>query len=156
MKSLVAYYSRTGNTRTVAKAIAEELKADLDEVIDLKKRSGPIGWLRAGYESGRKRMTRINFNINPENYDLIIIGTPIWNNNMTPAARTYITDHDLEGKNLAFFCVGGGSNFSNTLGGMERLVSKSVVRGILGISKKELESGTYKKKIETFTTPLRM
>ncbi|MFX0096921.1 MAG: flavodoxin family protein [Candidatus Hodarchaeota archaeon] len=155
MKSLVVYYSRTGNTGTVGKAIAKELKADLDEIIDLKKRSGPIGWLRAGYDSGRKKLTSISVKKDPDSYDPVIIGTPIWNNNMTPAVRTYITDHDLSGKNLAFFCVGAGSSFDNTIEGMKKLVPKSFVVGTLGISRKEVESGTYKEKIETLTSALK-
>jgi len=36
MRKLVAYYSRTGNTRFVAEKIAEQLNADLCEVIDKK------------------------------------------------------------------------------------------------------------------------
>ena len=155
MKTLVVYYSRTGNTRAIGKAIAKKLKADLDEIIDLKKRSGRVGWLRAGYDSTRRKSTRISAKINPESYDTIVIGTPIWNNNMTPAVRTYISDHDLNGKNLAFFCTGGGSNFDKTIEEMKKLVSKSVVLGTLGISKNELESDTYKKKIEAFTTVLK-
>ena len=155
MKILVVYYSRTGKTRAIGEAIAEKLKADLDEITDLKKRSGPIGFLRAGYDSTRKKSTRISAKINPESYNMIVIGTPIWNNNMTPAVRTYISDHDLSGKNLAFFCTGGGSNFDKTIEEMKKLVSKSVVLGTMGISKNELESDTYKEKIETFTAALK-
>ncbi|MFX1487094.1 MAG: flavodoxin family protein [Promethearchaeota archaeon] len=155
MKSLVVHYSRTGNTRIVAEATAKELNADLDEIIDLKKRSGPLGWLRAGYDSGRRKLTRIRVKKNPESYSVIVVGTPIWNNNMTPAVRTYLTNHNLNGKKLAFFCTAGGSDFKNAFEGMKELVPESAVLGTLGISKKELESGTYREKIQTFILALK-
>ena len=44
MKCLVVYYTRTGKTKFVAEAIATQLGADLEEVVDLKKRGGAIGW----------------------------------------------------------------------------------------------------------------
>jgi len=43
LKSLVVYYSRTGNARFVAETIAAEIGADVEEVVDMKKRSGPLG-----------------------------------------------------------------------------------------------------------------
>ena len=36
MRTLVVYYSRTGNTKFVAEKIAEYLKADLCEVVEKK------------------------------------------------------------------------------------------------------------------------
>jgi len=47
MKTLVVYYSRTGKTKFVAEKIAVELKADVEEVVDLKSRSGRFGFLKA-------------------------------------------------------------------------------------------------------------
>lgn len=44
MRSLVVYYSRTGNTRYVAEKIATEFNADLEEIIDKKNRSGSLGY----------------------------------------------------------------------------------------------------------------
>jgi flavodoxin len=43
MKSLVVYYSRSGNTRFVAEQISEEIGADIEEIIDIKKRKGLLG-----------------------------------------------------------------------------------------------------------------
>ena len=40
MKTLVIYYTREGNSKFAAEAIAAELGADIEEVIDLKNRQG--------------------------------------------------------------------------------------------------------------------
>jgi hypothetical protein len=40
---------------------------------------------------------------NPEDYDLLIIGTPVWAFTLTPAIRTYLRNNDLSGKKVALF-----------------------------------------------------
>jgi flavodoxin len=45
MKALVVFYSRTGATKQVAEALAESLNCDSEELIDTKKRGGPLGFL---------------------------------------------------------------------------------------------------------------
>ena len=78
MKKLVVFYSRSGNTQKVALEIARSLRADVDEIIDLKDRTRKIiGWLIAGKDASQKKLTEIKFKKDPKNYDLVIIGTPI-------------------------------------------------------------------------------
>ncbi|HBP51341.1 TPA: flavodoxin, partial [Candidatus Shapirobacteria bacterium] len=51
MKTLVVFYSRTGNTRRMGELIAQKLHADIDEIIDQKSRSGIIGWILSGRDA---------------------------------------------------------------------------------------------------------
>ena len=109
MKSLVVFYSRTGNARFVAQTIAAEVGADIEEVIDLKKRSGVIGFLRAGADARRGKETKIApTQKSPADYELIIVGTPIWGGRPTPAITTYLMKNNLSGKKVAVFFVQGG------------------------------------------------
>ena len=108
MKTLVVFYSRDGNTRRAAEVIATILNADLDEIIDERKRKGVLGFLSAGYDATLGRTTNIKFTKNPSNYDLIIIGTPVWNGRVTPAVRTYILKNKDSMKEVAFFATCGG------------------------------------------------
>jgi flavodoxin len=104
MKSLVVYYTRTGKTKSVAEAIATQLGADIEEVVDLKKREGKIGWIMSGKDASRKSLTEIAPTKKaPPDYDLVIIGTPIWAWSPTPAIRTYISQNNLSGKKVALF-----------------------------------------------------
>jgi flavodoxin len=104
MKSLVAYYTRTGNAKFVAQAVASELGSDVEEVVDLKKRAGPLGWVSAGKDATRKSETQIApTKLSPKDYDLIVIGQPIWAWSPTPAIRTYIKQNELSGKKIALF-----------------------------------------------------
>jgi flavodoxin len=104
MKSLVVYYTRTGKTRFVAETIAAELGADLEEIVDLKKRECKIGWIMGGKDATQKKQTEIApIKRMPADYDLVVIGTPIWAWTLTPAIRTYISKNDLSGKKVALF-----------------------------------------------------
>jgi flavodoxin len=104
MKCLVVYYTRTGKTKSVAEAIAAQLGADLEEIVDLKKREGKIGWIMSGKDASRKSTTEIAPAAkNPAEYDLVVIGTPIWAWSPTPAIRTYISQHNLSDKKVALF-----------------------------------------------------
>lgn len=108
MKSLVVFYTRTGNARFVAQTIAARVGADIEEVIDLKKRSGIIGYLRGASDARNGRETEIApITKSPTDYDLIIIGTPIWYGRPTPAIRTYLRKNSLAGKKVAVFFVQG-------------------------------------------------
>jgi len=156
MKTLVVYYSRTGNTKTVGKAIAKELKADSDEIIDLKKRLGKINWLIAGRDAMRKKLTKIKTQKKPESYDMIIIGTPYWGGNIAPAVRTYLKSHDLSRKKVGFFCTSGGDKIKNIFEEMKKLAPKSVAVGSsFSVSEREMESGDYKEKVKSFAKSLK-
>jgi len=102
MKTLVIYYTRTGNAKFLAETIVAELGADIEEVIDLKKRQGTFGWLSAGRDATGGKETEIDpTKRTPTDYDLIIIGQPVWAGNPTPAIRTYLKKNDLSGKKVA-------------------------------------------------------
>lgn len=128
MKTLMIYYSRTGITRKIAQALAQRLKADIEEIVDLKDRKGPWEYLKAG----RDAMKRIPAEIavtknNPDYYDLVIIGTPVWAGNMACAVRTYIGKNKDKFKKIALFCTMGGSGEQNTFKEMESLSEKTAV-----------------------------
>lgn len=59
MKALVAFYSRTGNTKKLAEEISKILEADIEEIRDKKDRSGAIGWLFAGKDATSKETTEL-------------------------------------------------------------------------------------------------
>ena len=106
MKTLVVYYSRTGNTKFVAEKVTSELKADIEEVVDLKKRNGRFGFLKAGYDATRGNETKIGETQKLlGEYDLIVIGTPVWNSRPASAIRTYLKRNDFAGKKVAVFCT---------------------------------------------------
>jgi len=151
MNILIAYYSRTGNTKKIAELISNSLNCEYEEIIDVKKRTGfIIGFLKCGYSATREKLTSIKeVQKNPELYDLVILGTPIWNKRMTPAIRTYISDNKGKFKKVAFFCTEGGKGGSETFESMAEICEKKPLY-TLEITKKEIKKEIYIDKVNSF------
>ncbi len=155
MKYLVAYYSRTGHNKTIGEAIAKALSADVDEIIDKKKRSGRIGWLLAGRDGTSGKMTEIQTAKNPQDYDIVILGTPLWAANMTPAIRTYLTQNNLTGKKVAFFICSGGDGYTNIFPKLMELASGATQLATLGITEEQFKNNAYQSQLEAFIAKLK-
>ncbi len=105
-KAIVLYYSRTGSTRVVAKTIREALDCDLQEIKDLKDRSGIKGfWV------GMKDVSdKVTAEIKPQTldldaYDLIVICSPVWGMHFTPAITTFMSSMDFKDKRIVLAAV---------------------------------------------------
>jgi flavodoxin len=134
MQTLVAYYSRTGNTRFVAEKIAEHLGAETCEVVDKKNRNGRFIILTGGYAALRNKLTDIEASKPIDNYDFIIIGSPVWAGKITPAIRTYITKNDFSDKKLACFVTMGGDKPEKPLGNIKEALQSHTPVATLGIT----------------------
>ncbi|MFX0000351.1 MAG: flavodoxin family protein [Candidatus Hermodarchaeota archaeon] len=157
MNILIAFYSRTGTTKKIAEIISSSLNCASEEIIDMKKRTGfIIGFFKCGYAATRKKLTTIKkFQKNPELYDLIILGTPIWNKRMTPAIRTYISANKGKFKKVLFFCTLGGKGSSETFEDMAEICNEKPLC-TLAITKKEIKKGYHIDKINSFIQELKM
>ncbi len=155
MKTLVVVYSRTGNTLSVAKRIAKELDADLEVIEDKTKRKGILGFLRSGYESVRKKVPAIvEPKHNPKDFDLVIIGTPIWAGGMSSPVRAYLLRFRGQFNKLAFFATSAGGGHDKALDEMAELAEvKPLVK--VDISLSQLRRGNGEKVIETFIETIR-
>jgi flavodoxin len=145
MKILVVSYSRTGTTARLGEKIAQKLVAKTDAVIDETDRNGIRGWLGGGKDALFEKPTVVKFEKDPKEYDLVIIGTPVWVGTMTPAIRKYILENEFA--KVAFFATFAG-NISKTFKEMEKLCKKPIA--VLGVKDKDLESELAFEQIEEF------
>jgi flavodoxin len=153
-KILVVYYSRTGTTKKVAKTIRDNLECDMEEISDKKNRSGIVGWLSAGRDAGRKSLTELNGILkDPSNYDLVIIGSPTWNDTVSTPIRTYIDRFKGQLTNVALFTT-QLSQETSTLRDMENLVGVHPIATITLNKKSDVDSGDYLKKVEKFLSDI--
>jgi len=156
MKSLIVYYSRTGTTKKVADKLADKLKADKEEIIDLKNRKGAVGYIIGGKDAMTKKLTKINeLKKNPENYDLLIIGTPVWAFTMAPAIRTFLIKIKDYNKKIALFFTAGSSGMKKTLTQMKELLPKSKLTATLALTTSEVVNKGYDKKLDIFIKNLK-
>ena len=124
--SLVVFYSRTGFTRTVAEALASALGADLEELVDTKNRAGVLGYLRAQWDGGLRRLTQLHpMGRDPAGYELVVIGTPVWMGSMSSPVRTFLAQYRAALKRVAFFCTYLGSGPERTFRHMAAACGKT-------------------------------
>lgn len=148
MKTLIVYYSRTGNTKKIAEILAKKLKADTEEIIDLKNRKGPINFIRSGKEAMSEKPAAIKDpKKDPSKYDLIIIGTPVWASNVSTPIRTYVKNNTF--KKVAFFCTTGGRGIDKCFKKLEEICKKPIAS--LGLTANNLDNT---KKINDFVKKL--
>ena len=127
-RTLIAFHSRTGYTRRVAQALAERLDGDLDEIQIVQPLDGRIGYLMCAIEAmtglapalrpGRK---------DPVNYELIVVGTPVWFWSLASPVRSWLEQHPLRGRRFGFFCTMGGSGASCVFSTMTELAGDKAV-----------------------------
>ena len=99
------YYSRTGNTKQAMTEIAEALDCELLEVHDKRNRSGAIGWLRCGLDAMRKKtrpMVRVETQRPLCDYELVVLGTPIWAGRCSSVIRGLLKRRGFEMTNVAY------------------------------------------------------
>jgi menaquinone-dependent protoporphyrinogen IX oxidase len=153
MKYLVAYYSRTGNIKTIGMTIGKALSADIDEIIDKKKRAGIVNWIKAARDAQAKKLTEIQSEKNPQDYDVIVIGSPIWASNPTPALRTYLTTHDLKGKKVAFFISSIVNRYAKVFPQLKEMTPESEHAGIFTSSR--FRKGDHESELNAFIKKLK-
>jgi flavodoxin len=123
MKSIIIYYSRSRKTAVAAKALANEISADIAEIEDLKTRSGILNYMGASVDAFREIKTNIKPDkINLDEYGLIYIGTPVWAGKPAPAIVTAIDKYNFQGKDVILFATMGSSGGKNTIKRMEEKI----------------------------------
>lgn len=112
VKKLIVYYSYSGNTERIARMIKDKI-SDAD-VVRIETRQPYTGDYDAVVEQG-KRETESGYspeikplNINLNDYDTIIIGTPVWWYTFAPAVKTFLDGADFSDKTVYPFATNGG------------------------------------------------
>ena len=103
-KTLVAFFSQTGRTRTIAERTAKLLNADLFEIVPEKPYVSAELSLenlksRAKLEAGDpKSRPSIKNKIDISEYSTVILAYPIWFESAPKIMFTFVEENDLSGK----------------------------------------------------------
>lgn len=112
MKIGIVYYSRTGNTRKVAKILEEKLKEKKAEVdlIEIEHVKRP-GFFSAGSAAMRQKELPIkNTDFDMKKYDILITGSPTWGGCPAPFIKSFMSKaENIKGKKVAVFSTCSGS-----------------------------------------------
>lgn len=140
---MVAYFSKTGNTETVANMIAEQTGADLfkvetvDAYPDDYNETVDIARTEQDNNARPALSTHVE---NMDQYDVIFVGYPNWWGTMPMAMFTFLEEYDLSGKTIIPFCTHGGSALGSSESDIAALSPNSERLDGLAVSGSRAES----------------
>jgi flavodoxin len=108
-KTLVLYYTRTGKNEIVAKAVNNLIK---DSTIEQVKSSVSVPASAFWYKLPFTKAKIEPIESNPDEFNNIILCTPVYLQGISPPIKTVIKDFPLEGKNVSVLATCGGMYFS--------------------------------------------
>ena len=122
-KILVAYFSWSGNTKTVAEMIAEETGADLFEITPKTPYTEDYDTLVDQAQEEQKENARpeiVNTVDNWDSYDTVFVGYPNWWSDVPMIINTFLESYDFSGKQVVPFCTHGGGGFGGSLASVKK------------------------------------
>ena len=129
-KSLVVYFSWSGNTENVAEEIQKQTGADIFEIVPQEAYSDDYDTVvdQAQQEQEENARPVISGSIAEiADYDIIYVGYPNWWGDMPMILYTFFDSYDLAGKTIAAFCTSGGSGLSDTINTIAALEAQATV-----------------------------
>ena len=148
-KTLVAYFSRTGNTKPLAEYAAEYLGATLFEITakipytdeDIAYYTDCRADREQKDESARPEIATAIENM--DKYDTVIIAHPIWHGIAPRIISTFLESYDFSGKTLLTFCTSASSPLGQSAKQLQELTPNSTwlesKRFAIGTSREEIE-----------------
>ena len=131
---LVAYFSASGVTGSVAEKLADEIGADLFEIVPEKPyTNADLDWQNSRSRSSVEMKDR---NARPaiaskiddvSRYDVIFVGFPIWWYREPSIVDTFMEAYDFSGKTIVPFATSGGSGLGDAPKNMQALAKGSEV-----------------------------
>ena len=122
-KVLVAYYSAQGHTRAVAQAVADELGADIFEIVPQQVYSeDDLDWNNSESRVSREHDDESLRDVplaqsTPNNwadYDTVLVGYPIWWAIAAWPCNHFASDNDFTGKKVIPFCTSSSSEIGQS------------------------------------------
>ncbi|MFX1317335.1 MAG: flavodoxin family protein [Promethearchaeota archaeon] len=133
LKILIVYYSLTGNTKFIAEAIKEAINADILELKPVKELNaiGRMKFFWGGYQAIMKKKPKLKgFYLDPLEYDLIFLGTPVWAWRYSPPIHSFLSKFDLKGKDVALWMCCGGNGETASVRFKDALKDANIVGNI--------------------------
>lgn len=125
MKTLVVYYSQSGNAQWMAERISSALSADMLRLMPKKAypEKGFGKYFFGGGSAVIKEAPELEpYRVETGQYDQIVFVTPVWAGTVTPPLRTFIQTEDLSGKRFAFAACSLGGSAEKTFAALRSLL----------------------------------
>jgi len=130
-KTIVCYFSCTGNTKTLAQNTAKALDADLFEIIpEVPYTAADLNWNDSKSRSTKEQNDKnsrpaIKTKVDLSKYDTVILAFPVWWYTAPRIMFSFVEQNDLSGKKVVAICTSGGSGISGSEKDLKAASSKS-------------------------------
>lgn len=134
-RRIIIYHSYSGHTKMIANIIKKKLDCDVLELEPKYEFSSDYDEVVKEYQNNEKDKSTVvikDININLDNYDEIIIGSPVWWYSITPVVREFLKENNLEGKTVIPFATNAGW-LGGTFKEIEELCKNSSVTNEMNI-----------------------
>lgn len=137
-KILIAYYSKTGNTKRAAEEIAKMTGGTLHRIVPQK--TYPDSYFAtvavAKWESLKGEKPALADKVEGiGGYDKILVGFPIWWFGCPQLIKTFMESYDFDGKKVYPFCTHGGSGPKNSTRDIKAICPKADVKDCFDANK---------------------
>jgi len=106
MKYSVVFFSRTNNSKRVAKKISNKLSCELIQITGNINWQGILGFIKAGYYSSKDKHVDIEVQGNLDAVDEYIVVSPLWAGGLAPATRTFLKTVPIDKVHLVVTSIG--------------------------------------------------
>ena len=133
MKTLTAYFSASGYTASLAKRVAEAAGGDLFEIKPVKPYTdADLKWTNPLARCNREKIGKKDVPIadrvaNFDEYDMVLIGFPVWYYAAPNIIETFVKSYDFSGKKVALFATSGGSDITKAPATLQPLMKGEIV-----------------------------
>jgi flavodoxin len=129
-KVLVAYFSHTGHTRTIANQIHDIVGGDLYEIVSVAPY--PTDYDTVVEQAKREQQAQVRPALksklkDAQSYDIIFVGYPNWWGSYPMPVATFLTENDFSGKTIIPFCTHEGSRLGRSVSDLKQMCPKSKV-----------------------------
>jgi flavodoxin len=140
---LVAYFSRSGNTREMAQQIQKIMGGDIFEIQTVTpypfEYNAVTKQAKQELESGFKPPIKAKVT-NIKEYDVIFVGSPNWWGTIATPVMTFLSEHDLSGKIIVPFITHQGSGLGRSAADIAKLAPQATVQDGLALWGKDVRS----------------
>lgn len=128
-KTLVVYFSWSGNTRAAAEYVREILNTDIFEIIPANRYPSDYSAMLSQYRREKERDTfpRLANNIDISQYDTIILCYPNWGGDLPWVVKSFLSANNFSVKRIAPLCTHGGGGFARSINSIRELCPNSTI-----------------------------
>ena len=154
-KILVAYFSASGVTASIANQLAAEIGADIYEIAPKNRyTSEDLNWQNEFSRSSiemkdiTSRPELADGNAGVEGADVIFIGFPIWWYTAPHIINSFLEEYEFSGKHVVLFATSGGTDIDKSVKDLQNTYTRIHFDGgrkfNVGISRDELKNWANK------------